>query len=309
MEDAVKVESIVPKSQDEWLKMRKRDVTASEVAALFGVHPYTTALSMWADKSDVPVKEPSGPQLELGHIMEPAIAEALRRRHSWALRGSGLYVRAPELRIGATPDYLRADVEGKPEPVEMKFVQPHIYERDWSQGAPLAWVLQCLVQMYLLDAPRGHVVAMLDNRAKDIFIHEVPRNDEAWARIVSHVKRFWENVDTRTMPSPQYHADLDALRRVLPPNAEAEPLDLTGDNMLPELLEARVALKEQIEAAEERVSAIEAEIIHKLAGAPEARARGWRVTYKNQTRKEHLVKASTFSVLRIAKLREATNVV
>ena len=37
-------------SREAWLELRKQDVTASTIAALFNCHPYTTALRLYAEK-------------------------------------------------------------------------------------------------------------------------------------------------------------------------------------------------------------------------------------------------------------------
>lgn len=291
----------------DWLAMRKQDVTASEIAALFGVHPYLTQLQVWADKMGMDAKRGDNLAMRRGRIFEPAVAKAVEEEHSWTLKKSETYIRAPKLRLGCTPDYFRVPPieQGTWEPVDCKFVQPDVYEKQWQGGSPLAWVLQVLVQVYLTGAERGYVAAMVDNYKKDVFIYDVPRNDEAWAKIVAKVAEFWALVESKTMPSPDFSVDLAHLRKLMPPNPKAEPLDLTADNLLPVLLEEREMAKHRIDEANARIEAIEAEVVHKLAGAPEARTGGWRITNKTQTRKEYVVKASTFSVLRFTKLKEA----
>lgn len=286
-------------SRADWLAMRKQDATASEIGALFGIHPYVTALEVWADHSGIPTKSGDNLAMKRGRIFEPAVAEAAREEWNMLLVKSERYHRATKLRIGCTPDYL--DDAG--DPVELKFVQPEVFEKMWQSGPPLAYVLQCLTQIYLLGAARGWIVAMVDNRKKDISRYEVPRNDEAWAKIVAKVAEFWQLVESKTMPAPVFSADLEALKRIMPPDPQAEPIDLTEDNMLPVILDERETLKAKVDECSARIEAIDAEIVHKLAGAPEGRARGWRVTHKQQTRKEYTVKASTFSVLRLTKLK------
>ena len=38
-------------SRETWLAMRQQDVTASDVAAIWGASPHKTALALWAEKS------------------------------------------------------------------------------------------------------------------------------------------------------------------------------------------------------------------------------------------------------------------
>jgi predicted phage-related endonuclease len=81
-------------------------------------------------------------------------------------------------------------------------------------------------------------------------------------------------------------------------------LDLTTDNLLPSLLDERAALKAGIDANQKRLKEIDAEIASKLAGADEAITSGWKITYKIQIRKEHVVKETIFNVLRATRIED-----
>jgi hypothetical protein len=52
------------------------------------------------------------------------------------------------------------------------------------------------------------------------------------------------------------------------------------------------------------LEATDAEIIDKLRGSPEAQCDGYRITYKEQSRKSYVVPESKFSVLRVTKTKE-----
>ena len=43
-------ESIIPASEEEWLKLRTLDVTSTESPALFGLSPYMTKFELWHRK-------------------------------------------------------------------------------------------------------------------------------------------------------------------------------------------------------------------------------------------------------------------
>ena len=46
------VQTITPSSKQDWLKARTEDITSTEVSALFGISPYTTAFELWHRKHD-----------------------------------------------------------------------------------------------------------------------------------------------------------------------------------------------------------------------------------------------------------------
>lgn len=295
------IERIPVTSKTDWLALRKQDVTASEVAALFGAHPYKTALQLYAEKKGISRGQGDNPAMRRGRIMEPAVAAALmeERPDLGVLLKADVYVRDAAKRIGATPDYILHDGS----PVEMKTAAPMIFDRDWRDGPPLAYQLQLLTQMALLGAQRGHIAVLIDNPAKDLHVVEVPWHEGAWARIVAAVADFWDRFGRGEMPAADFALDGDALRALLPPQA-GRRADLSGDNMLPALLAERAALKAQVSDAEARVKAIDAEIVAKLDGAEEAALPGWRITHKTQSRKETVIPASTYAVLRVTALKE-----
>ena len=295
-----------------WLTLRQRDVTASEVAALFGLSKWDTALSLYAAKKGLGRPKGDNTAMRGGRIMEPAIAQAVQEeKPEWTLEKASKYYRDPVFRIGCTPDYFRTQQTDSftiKKPIECKFVQPKIFEADWKDGPPLMYVLQTLVQIYVTEAPAGYIAVMLDNRAKDTFIYDVPRNQAAWDRIVARVAQFWQDVDADVMPGANYAMDGDELKALFPADAKQQPLDLRDDNRLPAILAEREACKARMKADTASVEAIDAEIIDKLRGAPEAVLNGYRVSYKQQTRKETIQKASMFSVLRITTTKEDFNV-
>lgn len=292
-------------NRHDWLAQRKMDVTASEVPALFGASTFTTALQVYADKTGKGKGYGDNVAMRAGRIMEPAIAEAVREeRPTWKLLKATHYYRDEARRIGCTPDYLRLDnPEAEPEIVECKFVQPHVFEADWKNGPPLMYLLQALVQVHVMGAPRGWIACMIDNRAKDVFLYEVPRNDTAWARITAAVDKFWEAVHNGELPNPDYVMDGAVLRDLFPPDASKPPLDLTKDDDFITLLVDRATAMDAMKKAEADKRRAEAEIIDRLKGATAAVTTGFRVTYKQQTREQHVVPESTFSVLRVTETK------
>lgn len=279
-----------------WLANRKQDVTASEIAALFNAHPYKSQLQVYADKAGTGAETFDNKAMRRGRILEPAVAEAWFEERGERLDKCTDYMRCTVRRIGATPDYVRPNGE----PVECKTVAPEKWD-EWQEQAPLAYQLQALVQAMLMDAPRAWIAVMIDNRAKDFHVFEVPRHAQAEARIVERVAAFWRAVAAGEMPAADYAKDGAAIAAMFPRD-NGEVVDLSGDNRLPGMLVRRAELKAAVSAAEAELDAIDAEIKAKLGPASEATLPGWKVTLKAQTRPERLMPASTFRVLRVTDL-------
>jgi len=177
-------------SEAEWLTWRKADVTASTIAALFGRHPYTTALHLHLEKRGVDFpRKPDNRVTRRGRWLEPAVAKAVgEQRPDWRVIPAGVYLRDPDLRLGATPDFF-IDANDNPRGfcvLQTKTCAPSVFERDWDDGRELPfWIkLQVMVEMMLADAAFGFVGALVvDPYAMDVHLIEVPRNADLEAEI------------------------------------------------------------------------------------------------------------------------------
>src|SRR5580765_176161 len=174
-------------SKEVWLEWRKQDVTASVVGALFNCHDYTTPLRLYAEKRGTEFIHQDNLAMRRGRWLEPAVAKAVEElRPDWTLEPARHYLRDPELRLGATPDfYIHGDPRGLGI-LEAKTVAPSVYTRDWGDGleVPLYHILQASVAAMLADADSIVIAALLvDAHNMDVSIHEMPRNPAAEQKI------------------------------------------------------------------------------------------------------------------------------
>src|SRR5262245_10066515 len=174
-------------NETDWLAWHDADVTASGVGALFPDchHPYETALRLYAKHRGVEFAPVENSATERGKIMQPAVAEAVRRKHpEWIIKPADVYLRHKGLKLGATPDFF---IHGDPRGLavlEAKSGTPSVGRRDYADGrVPLWIVLQTLTQAMLADAAFG-VVAFLpvDPFNMEPIIQEIPRNAAAEKR-------------------------------------------------------------------------------------------------------------------------------
>ena len=292
--------------RNQWLQWRLEDVTASVVGALFGVHPYCTALRIYAEKRGVEFNQEDTKTMRRGRWLEPAIAKAVSElRPDWVLESPNLYLRDPELHLGATPDFF---IDGDPRGhgvLQAKSVSPTVYARDWDGGRePPLWItLQTLTEMMLAEAAFGVVAVLLvDPHQMDCAILDVPRNPSAEAKIIAAVRDFWARVDRGEEPEPDYGRDTDAIKALVPREIAGKAIDFTGNNTLPDLLAQRAQLKARIANDESQCDEIENELRFMMRDAEIATGLdGWRITYKTETRNYKAKEAYTAQsrVLRI----------
>ena len=297
-------------SRDEWLEWRKPNVNASEVGALFNCHPYVTALRLFAEKRGTEFEQADNKAMRRGRWLESSVAVAvMEERPEWKLESAREYLRDPELRLGASPDfYVRNDPRGLGI-CETKTLAPSVYERDWGGGTevPLWIILQGLTAAMLANADFIVIAALVvDAHNMDVSIHELPRNPNAEQRIKDAVAQFWGDVVIGREPEPDFSQDADTIKAMW--RRESAPLveiDLSGNNELPELLAVRTKLKERIKMAEARVEEIDAMLRFAMKDASVATGiPGWRMTLKTTDFKSYTVPARSNRILRISDQRE-----
>jgi putative phage-type endonuclease len=287
-----------------WLAMRAQDITASDIAAAVGLDPHKTALKLYGEKTGLLLPDGDNAMMRRGRWLESAVLAALQEQHpDWAIRQPKVYIRDTDLRLGATPDAIaQVEVNGGIVNVQCKVVSRPVYERDWADGVPMHYQLQTLTEGMLLDVERSMVAALvIDTYSAELYLHDVPRHAAAEDRIRQIATEFWANVAAGKAPAPDYKRDAETIA-ALYPKSEDVALDLTGDNELAVLLPERAVLKEMLKVDTDRLMAIDAEIKAKLGNAERATLPGWRLSWKLQHRKEQIMPASSFRVLRVTEV-------
>lgn len=291
-----------------WLALRQRDLTASDIGAVIGADPYRTPLRIFSEKSGLILAEAETPIMRRGRWFELAALAALReQKPTWRIEQPNIYLRDAECRLGATPDAIAEDEEAPGELIncQIKTIAKPAFEREWADAAPMGYVLQTLAEGYLLGAARSILAALVvDTYSAELHIHDVPRHEAAEARIRDIARDFWQAIAEGRRPAADYKRDAETIGELFAKPEPGPPLDLSTDNRMPSLLQEREELREEIERDRERLEVVEAEIKDKLGAAEAATLPGWKVTWKQQTRKEYIVPAKTFRVLRVSQTKE-----
>src|SRR3984893_15726578 len=150
------------KDRATWLALRQQDITASDVPAICGEGMFGSATKVWAEKLGK-----VGPQ-EMSEAMkrvlwgEAAVFEAIGWEHpDWDVRRAKIYLRDPDLRLGATPDgaAIIPGLDGVTI-IQTKVIARPVFNTYWLADpeddyskvvAPLAYQLQTLTEAMLAD--------------------------------------------------------------------------------------------------------------------------------------------------------------
>jgi predicted phage-related endonuclease len=296
-----------PQTRAEWLALRKQDVTASQIAATIGHHPYCSALELWAQKTGrlVPDDDIDSAAMRRGRLLEDLAVTMTAEQMPDALiehNDANQYWRDDVARIGCTPDVMAFDERGKGV-VQLKSVEPSIYKRTWPGGEPPLWIaLQALTEAELLGAQWAAVGALRVGFSVEFDLTPIPLHEGAWARLTEAVAAFWKAVEAGEPPQPDYARD-GALIAAMHPASNGSTIDLSGDNELIVALIEREEAKAVEHDLEAQLKRLDTMIRHKLGDHESALAGDWRISLKTEQRKEYTVAAGTRRPIRIKRIR------
>lgn len=297
-------------SREQWLDLRKQDVTASTIGALRGLHPYTSRLKLYKEKTGFDFKVEENVRMRRGSLLEAAVAARVgQERPHWQIVPAGEYLRDPDARLGATPDfYIHGDPRGLGV-LQTKLSIPQVFEHVWRDDeggvtAPMWIRLQALTEAMQADAAFGAIGVYIDHPfSDDCYVIEFERHAGAEAAIRADVAQFWSDVEWGIEPDPDGKVDADLVKLMYPDSDPLIHIDLSGDNYLTSGLAERAEIKARIKSDEARVAEIETELKGKMGAAELAHFNGFVVTHKTQTRKAYSVKETSFRRLNVTDLR------
>lgn len=305
------IQSIPITSREQWLALRKQDVTASVVGALHGLHPYTSRLRLYKEKQGADLGEVKvNVRMRRGLRIEKAIAAMVMEDYpAWRATPANVYLRDPDLRLGATPDfYIEADDELGLGVLQTKNVGYRAFKSGWmdDDGSLMvpAWiVLQTTTEMMLSGAEWGAVAAFIDNEhnplEQDLFVFRLERHPAGEARILADVATFWRDVADGNEPDVDAKLDGELVKLLYPTSDELISVDLSGDNYLPAALAARAEAKARIVSDEAFIDEVDTYLKGKMGAAEIAFLNGFTVTLKTINKKSYTVPATSYRQLRV----------
>lgn len=277
-------ESIAPRDEAHWLSLRAQDLTSTEVAALFGLSPYITEFELYHLKvGNVASSFELNDRSKWGQRLQDSIAVGIAEDQGWKVRKMTEYIRMPELRIGSSFDFrIQHEDEQADGLLEIKNVDALIFRDGWMVAedktieAPEHIELQVQHQMLvsglsyaIIGALIGGNRVILEKRIADAEIHHA---------IKAKVASFWERVDSKSPPEPDFHRDIETIKRL---HSFAQPnkvVDVSGDERLEQLVTRYRDFGRTKKEAEDEQEAIKAEILTLVGDAEKAIGQGFTLS-------------------------------
>lgn len=183
----------------EWLEVRRLGIGGSDVAAICGLNPYSSAIDVFMDKTGMAEERPDNESMRQGRDLEDYVASRFCEATGKKVRRRNAILQHDEY------DFIIAnidrDVIGEDAGLECKTTS--VYNADaWANGkTPDHYELQCHHYMLVTGAKRWYLACLIFNKALEI--RTIERDEDVINYLLETETRFWRDyVEQGIMPPP-----------------------------------------------------------------------------------------------------------
>ena len=302
-------------TREEWLTWRQKGIGGSDIASVIGINPWSSPLAVYYDKVEkVGELEVENLPAELGLFLEPFIAVKFEK---WLKENEGIDIvvlKSEYILQHPTNPIALANLDGhffhpsiqENVIVEYKTTSERNYQ-EWADGSlPDYYYLQIQWYLYVTNVKKCYLAFLIGNNKFNVTVIE--RNEEVIEMIVKRVAEFWTNfVEKKVAPAPIGDISSKEILDKMYKNVEVGKEIIIEDVKYQMYCKEIADLKKKATEMEKNLEQLKQWIKEKMGTAETGRAGEWIITWKEQEKKEFLVKASKFRVLRIKKDKGGIN--
>lgn len=173
------------------LHERAMGITATDIAAIVGVHPYRSAVDVWSEKLGHAQRFEGNERTKWGNILEPVIRRDYEERKGVRVEVHGTHTHPERPWMMASPDGLVYYARVEPElGLEIKchtIYLRHLYGAPGSDEVPQYELCQCAWGMAVTGLPRWDLVAFIDGQPTE---YTIDRDLELEAMLIERADKF-----------------------------------------------------------------------------------------------------------------------
>lgn len=187
-------------TEEEWLALRRKVVTASEAASIFGLNPYQSANQMWKNKSTNQFVD--SPAIFIGRLLEKIVVDVTNHVMQTNYKiiedetGKVFYLSEnKKVSLGATPDAADGVIL-----LECKTTKPWNFLK-YKYFPPKQYIIQVLIQLYCTNQTIGYLSIMSTNLTQHTLTLELPvavfritLSEDTKFLIEHEMMRFWDTI-------------------------------------------------------------------------------------------------------------------
>lgn len=295
-------------TRDQWLTLRRNSLGASDAAIILGASNYGSPVSLWSEKTGLAesvVEETA--DMEWSRVAELSLAKWYEMKTGRPIENPGEYEIATHPKypwMSATLDrVVYSEEDDALIPLELKNMSL-FNQSEWDDlagHAPIKYLIQLQHQMAVTNAPAGAFCCCIGGKAPIHF--DVPRDDEFIDEtLIPVLEEFWGYVQDEEMPPVDgSEPTRKALKRLYPEETN-ESIVLPFEAF--EKDERRMELKGLEKELKKELDEIDNWLLSVLKENSVGIGPGFNYTLKKQERKESVIPACSFKVLRRQQIKK-----
>lgn len=301
-------------THEEWLKLRKSSIGGSDSAACVNMNPYSSLISLYAEKKDMSKEKETSEAMRLGTDLEGYVAERFCEKTGKKVRNDFFMYADDEY------DFLTANVDrriiGENAGLECKTMGSfHGYNLEAGE-VPSHYY--CQVQHYMMVMGFDRMYMAILVLQKGLYDFTIERDDDFIKSLRAAEIDFWTNYVMRNkIPAPDgSEASLDTLKELYPVARPDSEITIFGlDQYITDYRSFKALEKEYKEKADTLKARIAAQLGSNEVGIGE----NYSCSYKNQSKPnikpeklkalypkvyQEVVEMSNYRVLRTKQLKK-----
>ena len=260
----------------DWLRLRKSGIGGSDVGAICGVNPYSSAMKVFKDKTSEEIEEQDNEAIRIGHDLEDYVAQRFTGASGLKVRKSNFMYRSKE------HPFMIADVDrlvvGEDAGLECKTASAYNADK-WADGnIPLHYVMQGYHYMAVTGKRTWYIAAVILGR--EFTYRKLEWDDELVRRLIAVEENFWNHhVVPGIIPPPDGSRVCDeVIQQYFHTAKKASAIKLEGFD---EKLQRREEILGSISELQEEKKQIEQEVKLFMKDNEYANSEHFRVSWKN----------------------------
>lgn len=251
-QNAIKIATIKDLSHDQWLELRRSGIGGSDAATIVGLNPYSSRLTLYADKKGILPEKEDTERMRLGRDLEDYVAQRFSEETGKKIRRSGYMWRHP------TYEFILANIDreivGEDSFLECKTTMN--YERhDYDSGQiPMNYYCQCMHYMAVTGCEKAYLAVLVFG--KGFYWFEIKRDENEINALIDNEVEFWQSYVLQDRPplADGSESSMDTLSK-LHPRCDGSVTQMVGmDDSMRNYLELGEAIK-RLKAQQDEVKA------------------------------------------------------
>lgn len=264
-------------SHEEWLGIRRKYIGGSDAGAIIGVNPFSSAFSVWAEKTGKVPEFEGNTATKVGNYLEDLVAKLFMEETGKKVQRMNFTIVNPAYPWACAN--IDREIIGEDAILEIKTTSSFDSMKMLRNGEyPDMWYAQMTHYLAVTGAQKAYLAVLIGNR--DFKMFELERDVKEIDALMDAEKSFWNTyiLPKRTPPADGHIATSEAIRKLFPTDGAADA-NLDGCDVA---FNQRKALNEQIKKLKEELDKIDNSIKLVMGDCVRGTCGNFTVSWKNQ---------------------------